>query len=129
MSSPAQLPRPVPIVGFRGADRVFRVTVTKADDSGRQDLTGATMEFQVKTAPGVADPALISKSVGAGITLLAQAGATLGQADLALASADTSGATTPAGKYSYDLVATIGGKRRVIIPPSDFTLKDVVNQA
>lgn len=128
MSSPAVLPVAQPIKGIRGAYRVFRTTVTDVDTGARKDITGATVEFQVRTAAGVADPPLISKAVGAGITILDQANAaTKGQADIVLAAADTS--ALAAGTYSYDLVIIVGGERRVLVPPSPFVLKEAGNQA
>jgi hypothetical protein len=117
---------PTPLDGFRGIDRVLRLTVKKVEDASPQDLTGATIELQIKTTAGAADPALLSKSVGAGITLLSQSGATLGQAEISITAAETQALL--ARTYKYDVIAVIGGKRRVLVPPSDFVLKELVNQ-
>lgn len=117
---------------YQGEDKTFRLTVTE-DDGQRKDLTGSTLEFQVKSALGGADPAAIFKSsVNAGeITVLDQTAgvATVGQADIDLVSGDT---ITPdlLGFYKYDVVLILpGGKRKIIVAPSDFEVQDVVNQA
>ena len=114
-----------PLLVFKGEDKNYTITVV--DENGdRVDLTGWTLEFEVKPKAGDADPASIAKSTGIGITHLTQSGATLGQATLDFDPADTSGLT--AGLYKYDLLAIDGsGNRLVVIPPSTFELRDAVN--
>lgn len=111
---------------YKGEQRKWRFTVTNADDGTRQDLTGATIEFQVKIKDGDPDPPSISKSVGSGIVLLNQSDpATKGQFELTLLPADTS--SLQAKVYRYDLITVIGGVRSFLRYPSNFTLKPVVN--
>lgn len=87
----------------------------------------ATMEFQVKARPGAADPPLIAKSIGVGITIPAQTGTNLGRYNIQLDPADFS--TVPAGLYYYDLMTTWAGDgfRIYLVKPSILMLKDVVN--
>jgi hypothetical protein len=121
MSSLAQ-----PIVIYKGEDKSFILTFT--DENGdRIDLTPFTaIEFEVKVKAGDADPALISKTLGAGITKLTQSGLTLGQAQLDVDGPDTSGLT--ARLHKYDVVAIDGSaQRHTVIPPNDFDLREVVN--
>jgi hypothetical protein len=62
--------------------------------------------------------------VGAGIVLLTQTGATLGQADATITSADTD---IDPGLYWLDVVTVIGAVRTHVIPPREFTVLPVVN--
>jgi hypothetical protein len=122
--------RPVaqPLTVMKGESFSRVVTVVDYDNDGElQDLTGATIELQVKALAGAADPAIISLSVGSGITILTQSGDTLGQFRFDLSSAATA-AKTP-GKYRYDVAVVIGGVRHYAVPPSDFRLVAVVNGA
>lgn len=116
--------------------RVFRLTVVQSSDGERKDLTGVGLEFQIKAADGDADPPLVSKSVGSGITLLPQTGTTLGQADIEVLSTDTGPANAswptapPDGVFRYDVVLIDTDTRRYyIVPPSDFHVRAVVNEA
>lgn len=116
-----------PISIERGDTYTWKVTAWD-EDGARLNLTGATIEFQVKSALGAADPALIAKSVGSGITLLSQVDdATEGQFTIDLVSSDTE--TRTPGVYWYDVVLIISGKRQHIIPPSKFVIKGVVNNS
>lgn len=89
------------------------------------DLTGATIELEIKLNKGDADPALVHKEVGAGITVLAQSGATLGQFEAALVPNDT-GARS--GMHYWDVVVVSGGERWFVVPPSEFYIEPVVNR-
>ena len=116
----------IPLKLFAGESRTYRATITN-EAAQPLDLSGdVVLEFQVKQSVGAADPALISKTIGAGITLLPQTGATLGQVELALLPADTQ---SLAGTYAYDLVLISAGLRQYVIPPSAFHVQKVVNQA
>lgn len=113
-----------PFTIYRGDAATLRLTVTD-DDDARVDLTGATIELQIKTAINGADPATVSKAIGSGITLLAQAGDTLGQADIAISGADTN--QTP-GLFYLDVVVTpLAGDRQHVIAPMAITIGGVVN--
>lgn len=113
-----------PVRLFKGDSATYRLTVTDDEDEPI-DITGATIELQVKTAIGGADPAAISKSVGSGITILAQDDDdTLGQADIAVSSADS---TLTPGLYWLDVVVTLDGARTHVVAPREFTIADVVN--
>ncbi len=113
---------------WRGETRTLRLTVTD-DADARVDLTAATaIEFQIKSAPGAADPALVAKALGDGVTLLTQTGETIGQADIVIAQGDTTDATAmPAGVYWLDAVVVLGGVRSLVQQPLQMFLRDTVN--
>ena len=119
---------------YRGESRVITLTVTDPATKQKADLsTGTwqivTCEFQVKVTTTTADPALISKSIGSGITVLAQSGATLGQLQISLSPTDTEDTDTPPGLYKYDVVATFtSGARVYLVKPSKCLIAGVVNQ-
>lgn len=121
-----------PIELWKGESRTLTVTVVDPDTGFPVDLSSvdwliAAIEFQVKADVETADPPAIAKSIGSGITLLAQTGDTLGQAEIELEPADTS--TLTAGQYKYDVVAVFDdGRRTYVIKPSYLTLNGVVNQ-
>ena len=119
---------------FLGESLVLLLTVTDQGTGDPFDLSTYTaIEFQVKASDGAADPPLISKSLGSGITLVG--GGTGGQAQVAINTSDTTTANPewPAapgnvGTFRYDLVGIDGsGDRDVLIPPSNFRVKPVVN--
>lgn len=115
------------LIVYKGQSRSLRFTVT-TDTGVRESLTGATIEFQVKAKDGDADPPLIAKAISSGVLLLDQSNAkTKGQFDVELAPGDTS--ALAAAIYRYDAVVVLGGKRHYVVPPSDFDLREVVNQA
>jgi hypothetical protein len=107
----------------RGDDASFTLTVLDAAGAPT-NITGDTLELEVKTAAGAPDPALIRKTVGDGITLLAQSGGTLGQATVAIAGTETD--LTP-GTYWLDVVHVRAGVRTHIIGPRAFQIASVVN--
>lgn len=114
-----------PLTVLAGDTLALRLTVTD-DADARVDLTGSTIELEVKSRIGGPDPAAIRKTVGAGITLLDQVSAsTRGQADIAISSSDTS--LTP-GLYWLDVVLVLGGVRGHVIAPRELTLLGAVNQ-
>jgi hypothetical protein len=118
-----------PPVFWRGDDRTLRLTVTD-DADARVNLTSATViTLEIKASTGAADPALVSKILGAGVTLLAQGSPdTIGQADIVIAAADTiNAATLPEGVYWLDVVVVIGGVRSHVIEPMECAIRDVVN--
>jgi len=114
-------------VWYRGETRAFVLTVSVGGEA--QDLTAAVdIELQLKAAPGDADPPLASMSVGSGITLRPQSGATLGQADIVLPYNWLTGDATPAGLYYYDVVAIFPGPiRRYVVKPTKVIVRAVVN--
>lgn len=112
-----------PMRVYRGDAARYRLTVTD-DADARVDITGATIEVQVRTALGAVDPPSIGKSVGSGITILTQSGDTLGQADVVFASGDTN--IAPA-LYWIDVVITLAGDRVHIVAPREYTISSVVN--
>lgn len=75
----------------RGYDWTRTLTVTypegHASAGDGVNLTGATIVAKIKRRHDDPDPALIELSVGSGITLAAQSGATLGQATLFVSAA------------------------------------------
>jgi len=115
-------------VWYRGETVNYVLTVTT--DGVAEDLTAATgIEMQLKATPGAADPALASLSIGSGITLRAQSGTTLGQADIVIPSNWLTGAGTPAGTYYFDIVVIFPSSvRRYVVKPTRVIVRDVVNQ-
>lgn len=121
---------------YHGESKTFRVTTTNESDDSRVDLTGCVIEFQVKPADGDPDPPTISKRYpgyddgGAeGIVLLDQGvAATRGQFEVYIQSSDTSGLTPAVFRYDVVVVLTTGA-RHLVVPPSDFDIRAVVNQA
>lgn len=112
-----------PISIHKGDDVTLRLTVTD-DEDAREDITGATIELQVKAARGGADPALITRAVASGITILDQSDEdTIGQADADLSSAVTNIA---AGLYYLSVVIVLAGKRQTLVD-REFTILPVVN--
>ena len=114
------------IAVFKGTHRSFILTFI--DEEGELvDLTAWTdIEVQVKWKAGDADPPLIAKALGSGVTLLAQSGVTLGQARVDFVPDDTK--LMVARVYKWDVIGIDeDGFRHASIPPSDFDLRDVVN--
>lgn len=112
---------------YKGNSKSWILTVKDSTQSPI-DITGYTLEFQVKGAVDDADPALISKSVGSGITILTQSGATLGQAQIDVIPADTANLETRV--HYYDVVGVDGSSNRYhLIAPDKFEIRGVVNQS
>jgi hypothetical protein len=115
---------------YRGETRVIRLSVTDTDTGLAVDLTtGAweidAIEWQMKTQLGGADPGVLTKALGTGITI--QSGAVADQIAITLDPADTSALAL--GGYMHDCVATFAsGPRLYLIQPSGAQLLDVVNQ-
>jgi hypothetical protein len=80
----------------KGTTYEFPVTVTDEVSGAPIDLTGASLYVTVKQRPDDADPGLCQLSVGSGITVLAQSGGTLGQANVKFTPAQTGGFPAPA---------------------------------
>ncbi len=118
-----------------GESTTLLLTVLNDDDSRRDLSTFIDIELQVKTLDGDADPPLISKAIGSGITLQTQSGSTIGLADVAIDTADTttSNPNWPVspdntGTFRYDVWGlTAGGNRTLLVAPSNFIVKKVVN--
>jgi len=73
----------------QGEDKVLTLTVNDSNGSPR-DLTGAYVYFAIKRTDDDATQVVqYDNDAGTGVTLLAQSGATLGQAEIAVAAADT----------------------------------------
>lgn len=113
----AQQPKTI----FQGNSKTFPLSVVQESDGQAVDLTGASIEFEVKTQRGGGDPAAII--VAGTITDAAN-----GLAEIALDPSHTK--DLDPGLYRYDVVlVTAASKRYTIIPPSDFRILSVVNQA
>lgn len=112
---------------YRG--ETIQKLLTVATDGELRDLTSAGLELEVKALPGNADPALISLAIGSGIELRSQSGATLGQADITITSAQVDGLAP--GVYWYDVVAILPGTpaiRKYVVPPTKVIVAAVVNR-
>ncbi len=75
------------LVLYTGIDWRRRITVTTESTGEPVDLTGLSIDFILRRR--ASDPALIELSVGSGIELLEQDGATLGKADIEIEGAAT----------------------------------------
>ena len=117
---------------FKGEDRTYTLTVVDVNGD-RVDITGFVIEFEVKPAAGDPDAPTIAKSIGSGITIapnqdLPEDGGNRGEATIEIDPSDTNGLT--AQIYKYDVIVEDGSSERfVVIPPSDFDLREVVNIA
>lgn len=104
---------------LRGTDRTLRLTVF--DENGdRLDITGATIWFHVKATID-AGSTVLEKITPTQITILAQTGATLGQADITIDDTDLT-AQAP-GLLVYDVMIELGGVRQRVIKPANFILE------
>lgn len=115
-----------PMLVHRGDALALRLTITDDEDE-RVDITGATIELQVKANLGDADPPTIAKAVGTGITLLTQSGDTLGQADIAITGGAAGDTDKTPGLYWLDVVLVLAGARAHVVAPREFTIGPVVN--
>jgi len=120
-----------PLIIWDGEHRTFRLRVTNESDGSRVNLGGATLELEVKHADGASDPALIHLEIGSGITLEPQVGDTEGEALIDLAPSDLAPLQAGGSRIlRYDVTTLLAsGKRKKVIPPSDFDFRVVVNQA
>lgn len=118
----------VPLALLAGETRTLAVTVSRRSDGTNLNLLTevSAIELQVKAQDGDADPPLISKSIGSGITVRSpQTGDDLGVCDVVIDAADTS---SLAGVYRWDLVVLLAsGERLFGVRPSDFVVSQVVN--
>jgi len=103
----------------RGRHRDITVTVLNSAGSP-QDLTGRTLRFMAKR--GITDldsAAILNKTTGTGIThAVPQSGATLGQATIAIAAADTNVAAVPNHSIALrcEIVLTDGSEPYAVVP-------------
>lgn len=91
------------ITCYRNAD--FRLPVNILSGGAAADLTGWTLEMQIRTAPGAAGSPLVDLTIGSGITMV---NITLGQFELVITEAALQAlpaATPPAPctTFAYDL--------------------------
>lgn len=94
---------------YKGIEWRRRMAVTDVETGARTDLTGKSITIVVRRRPG--DAAAITLTVGAGVTLLAQNGETLGKADVVIA-ADISAGLEAGG---YVIAALLDGQ--VVMAP------------
>lgn len=118
-----------PVAMKLGDDKTLLLTLTDRSTGERLNLTDyEAIELQVKPKDGDLDAPILTKALGAGITLLTQSGDTLGQAHVTIDSADTPGDGANAGIYRFDVVVVDeNGKRRTVYGPADWIIEDVVN--
>lgn len=113
------------LILYRGETAEFTLSVER--DGVPYDLTGASIEIEVKILPGADDPALIHLAVGNGITPLAPL--TDGNAAVRFESTTIPvAANMPAGIYYLDVVTIKGADRFYPIKARRTILKDVVDQ-
>ena len=93
-----------------GDSRVIELTVNNQDDTAVENITGAAITFALSkqagnvTSPKPAGAALVTKTVGSGITITDGPN---GRADVVLAPADS--ASLPAGVYYYEVQIILAG--------------------
>lgn len=85
---------------YKGED----VTLTVSPSQNVVNITGWSIAFSVRAQPNSNSPVLITKTVGAGVTLSSP---TAGQFTVAIADADT--ASLAAGTYYFDIQRTDNG--------------------
>lgn len=89
---------------FRGNTRVF--TLTARRDGAAVDLTGGTVRFTLRVSAADADTLLLTKTVGAGVTLTDP---TNGVMDVSIASSDTKNLYAPQALiYDVELIESGG---------------------
>lgn len=106
----------------KGAHALITVTVYDETDT-LVNLDNHSMSFRVKVALGDVS-AVINKTVGSGITLLAQSGDTLGQAEVDITPADIAALDPGLLVYEIRVVEPAPGSRiHSVIRPSDLVLE------
>lgn len=113
---------------YRGRSWKRRLTVTRQDTGAVVDLTGATIELTVKKHTGDPDPPVATRSVGSGITILTQSGATLGQADIEFSSVESAAIVGDAGLYVGDVMVELSGEtfEHEAVPPVKIPIRDAL---
>lgn len=103
----------------------WKKTLTVTDQTGaRVDLTGAAIAVRAKKHTSDPNPPVFDLEVGSGVTLRAQSGGTLGQADVQLDG--TASAAIPADNYVINVVVTPSGQLpQVVVPPTKLPIRDV----
>lgn len=109
---------------IQGTNQRFQFTFT--DDSGRLDLTGATIHYRWKRNQYDEDPPEISLSsaVITEIEILTQLGPTLGQCNVFLIPGDTD--TLPVGWHYWDIWAVLASGKRYAKAAERIFLTDAV---
>jgi hypothetical protein len=100
----------------KGRHRDILVTVLNSAGTP-QDLTGRTLNFRAKR--NIADldaAAIIIKATGSGITHATQAGATLGQATIAILAANTSALPNHTVALRFEIVLLDAGEPYSVVP-------------
>lgn len=99
----------------QGEAKTFRLTffrlggsATELDD--REDITGAIVHLAVKLNRADTTPPLLALVSPTNITILAQSGATIGQADVAFVAANT--LTLAPNTYSWDAWRVLGADKK-----------------
>jgi hypothetical protein len=115
---------------FRGEAKTLVVTI-KVDGEAVDIQSGAyavqTLKYELNNALNDLDSVAVTKTLGAGVTLLPQSGDTLGQAKISLLTADTK--ALAAGNYYEQVSATFQSAPAEVVypvPPQRVVLKDVI---
>lgn len=109
---------------YKGHTWKRRLTVTNAKDGSPYDITGAAISFRGKfrTSDAVA---VIDFSVGSGITILAQSGATLGQADILLPGTDSAGFAVDSLICAAVVTLTDDVEPKIVLPPFRVSIREL----
>lgn len=110
----------------RGNDKTWTITVKNKITGEAVDISTALgMTFTVR--PTINGAVLITKTVGAGITLTDP---TNGVAEIAVAAGDTLGLTNAEYNYVYDVqLVHSDGKIETVVEPSKFLILPVVTHS
>lgn len=90
---------------FKGIEWRRRITVTDDDTGERTNLTGKTLLLEIRRR--TSEAVLVSATNGDGITLLAQSGDTVGQADVVIPAEDSAGLDVAGHVLSVQLDAQV----------------------
>jgi len=102
---------------YKGIDWTRRLVITDEDTGLPSDITGLDIEVTVKRRSP--DAALVTLTVGDGVVLCAQAGATLGMADVTILGADS------VGLEAANHVIAVLVDDQVTIPPLKLPVRDI----
>lgn len=109
---------------FRGESKVYTFTALDDQDLPTDISSASAIEFSINYPAGPPYAAVISKTLGAGAALLAQAGPTKGQFTVTLVPSDT--ASIDPLDYRVDVWVVLSGARKCVVSPSVWSLRDPV---
>lgn len=109
---------------YKGQTWVRRLTVTNVATGAPYDLTGSSISFRGKHRTSDASP-LVSLALGSGVTLLTQAGATLGQADVTIDGSISAGFNVDSLICAAIVVLPTDVEPKIVVPPIRVEVRDL----